>query len=330
MKKNIYYISWLQVIGPILVVLGHSLNGIENYGAWYIFSKQFIYIFHMPLFFFISGYLLSHNGWLKENTYKEFLSKKALRLLLPYFFWNILMLLPKLMIESFLTESTPTDIFLIFKAFLFPRQNVLGHTWFLAALFIVFVFTPVWKKLLSCRSIQIYCTIFVGVLLYCLPLNSEFLCISDLHKDLLFFMIGIYAGNFSEDVFLKFINKTRCVWIISAIILTYLFLKYYYELSTLRFIPCLCIIIGILSVVTLLKNIDIKRVANYSFGIYILHWPIMLAIRIYLYQILKFNTSVCIAIMSISGWLVPILVIEVLRRILPQKFYKPFRYLMGV
>lgn len=58
--------------------------------------------------------------------------------------------------------------------------------------------------------------------------------------------------------------------------------------------------------------------------------PIMLAIRIYLYQILKFNTSVCIAVMSISGWLVPILVIEVLRRILPQKFYKPFRYLMGV
>lgn len=330
MKKNIYYISWLQVIGPILVVLGHSLNGIENYGAWYIFSKQFIYIFHMPLFFFISGYLLSHNGWLRENTYKNFLSKKVFRLLVPYFFWNILMLLPKLIFNCFLTESVPNDIFSFFKVFLFPRQNVLGHTWFLAALFIVFVFTPVWQKFFSQSSVQAHCAILAGVFLYCLPLNSEFLCISDLHKDLLFFMIGIYAGNFSEAVFVKFINKTRCAWIIVAVILTYTFLKYYNELSNLRFIPCICIIMGILSVVTAFKKTNVTRLSNYSFGIYILHWPVMLAIRIVLYQILKLDVVFCVTIMSIAGWVVPILVIEFLRHILPKKLYKPFRYLVGV
>lgn len=330
MKKNIFYISWLQVIGPILVILGHSLNGIELYGAWYIFSKQFIYIFHMPLFFFISGYLLSHNGWSKNKTYCEFLKNKFLRLLLPYFVWNLIMILPKFLMKNFLTEEFSSDIVAIFKVFLYPRQNILGHTWFLAALFIIFIFTPILKKLFCSKSMLSYCAMIFGVILYCMPLNSEFLCISDLHKDLLFFMIGIYAGNYSEDEFLNFVNNTKYIWVSVSIILTYLFLHYYDDLAVWRFIPCLCIIMSILSVVSVMKNIDIERAASYSFGIYIMHWPVMLAARVFLYQILKIDTVICVIVMVLLGWFIPVLIIEFLRHILPQKFIKPFHYLLGV
>ena len=55
-------ISFLQVLGPILVILGHSANGLTVSAGWYAFTKEWIYLFHMPLFFLISGYLLAHRG----------------------------------------------------------------------------------------------------------------------------------------------------------------------------------------------------------------------------------------------------------------------------
>lgn len=44
-------ISFLQVLGPILVILGHSANGLTVSAGWYAFTKEWIYLFHMPLFF---------------------------------------------------------------------------------------------------------------------------------------------------------------------------------------------------------------------------------------------------------------------------------------
>lgn len=46
-------ISFLQTFGIILVVLGHT----EKTGTSF-FIRDLIYSFHMPLFIFISGYLL--------------------------------------------------------------------------------------------------------------------------------------------------------------------------------------------------------------------------------------------------------------------------------
>lgn len=56
-------------IGIILVILGHSgITGV-----------RYIYSFHMPLFFIISGYFLSERG-----TTKDYILKKTKQLMLPY------------------------------------------------------------------------------------------------------------------------------------------------------------------------------------------------------------------------------------------------------
>ena len=48
--SKLYYITFLQVIGPILVIVGHMINGMpENKILQSI--KDFIYVFHMPLFY---------------------------------------------------------------------------------------------------------------------------------------------------------------------------------------------------------------------------------------------------------------------------------------
>ena len=58
MNNNNILVSFLQAFGIILVVIGHSYYG-NTEGLW---TYAWIYSFHMPLFMFISGYLLQYGA----------------------------------------------------------------------------------------------------------------------------------------------------------------------------------------------------------------------------------------------------------------------------
>ncbi len=70
-KKRIEYIDIAKGIAIILVIIGHTIPD----GS---FVKNYIYGFHMPLFFFVSGYFF------RERPVKEFVTKQGVRLMLPY------------------------------------------------------------------------------------------------------------------------------------------------------------------------------------------------------------------------------------------------------
>ena len=55
--QRINWIDWSKVFAIYLVALGHLLGntGMEGY------LHNCIYLFHMPFFFFVSGYLLKSN-----------------------------------------------------------------------------------------------------------------------------------------------------------------------------------------------------------------------------------------------------------------------------
>ena len=74
-----WYIDNAKAIGIILVVVGHhpGLPRIIN---------EFIFSFHMPLFFFLSGYLLKESH-LRLN-FAPYLRSLGSRLLLPYLFFS--------------------------------------------------------------------------------------------------------------------------------------------------------------------------------------------------------------------------------------------------
>ncbi|MFS2187010.1 acyltransferase family protein [Mucilaginibacter sp. Mucisp84] len=77
-KIREFWIDNAKVIGIALVVLGHLVL-IETK------ITTFIYSFHMPLFFLISGYLHKNN-----NTFKETVKKDAQRLLVPYCYFYLI------------------------------------------------------------------------------------------------------------------------------------------------------------------------------------------------------------------------------------------------
>lgn len=76
MSKRIEYIDIARGIGILLVVMGHN-----DFGYVSPFAHKVIYSFHMPLFFFLSGYFLN-----VSLPFLDFFKKRFNSLLRPYLF----------------------------------------------------------------------------------------------------------------------------------------------------------------------------------------------------------------------------------------------------
>ena len=81
-KNRLDYIDVLKGIGILLVIFSHS--GAENDSSMLFVGGVFI-----PLFFVASGYTYKY----RDESFLSFFSKKAKRLLKPYFFFSAILLL---------------------------------------------------------------------------------------------------------------------------------------------------------------------------------------------------------------------------------------------
>lgn len=68
-KRNKTF-DYMRAIGAILVIVGHAVP--------YKILGNFIYSFHMPLFFFVSGFVY------KKKTIMQTIIKKGRYLIIPY------------------------------------------------------------------------------------------------------------------------------------------------------------------------------------------------------------------------------------------------------
>ncbi len=81
--NRIHWIDNLRTLAALLMVFAHT-----NHTKAEISSEViYIYSFHMPLFFFISGLTFIHKN---NQGSKKFLSRKISTLLIPYFFFSLL------------------------------------------------------------------------------------------------------------------------------------------------------------------------------------------------------------------------------------------------
>ncbi|MEW6284955.1 MAG: acyltransferase family protein [Chloroflexota bacterium] len=135
MSKRIEYIDIARGIGILLVVLGHN-----DFGYISPFAYQVIYSFHMPLFFFLSGYFLN-----PSVGFKEFTAKRFNALLKPYYF-TIFMIY--FMSISFGNMGFQTAVRRIIKS-LYASGYYLDwvQLWFLPHLFAVSLYAFVFFRL---------------------------------------------------------------------------------------------------------------------------------------------------------------------------------------
>ena len=118
-KPRITWIDMAKGYGTILVIYAHL--GVGTLWTW-------MYSFHLPLFFFLSGYVFS-----TKYNFKEFLLRKTKSIVLPYFCLGIPMYLFRELYFFISVEFTIADAAYHFKQLLLQQR--LWTLWFIACLF---------------------------------------------------------------------------------------------------------------------------------------------------------------------------------------------------
>lgn len=238
-------------IGIIFVVFGHVTRN------WSLID--YIWGFHMPLFFFASGFLFTRD---KYDGFLSFTKHRINRLIIPYFFFSIIGI--GICYISIHTNPVNHDISLLKDSvgILYGNMNsVTGALWFLTTLFVLeSIFYLI--SFLNNKYIIFFCAIILHII--------GLLTISTPYRDLpwglnlAFIAMPFYALGYTCK---KHINRiqdlpiyTKIIIIIATLFLSYLFLpitKYNLSMHIFRdyygYIPIA--LIGITTYLTLAKTI---------------------------------------------------------------------------
>jgi len=195
MKKN--YIVEMQVargIGILLVTFGHS----EPVRQTFPFIWNVIYSFHMPLFFFMSGFFslnLINRNWRKE------ILPSTLRLYLPYIVISFSYGIAKLLIPALAKRPViPSE--LISNIFFYPFNNPALFLWFLYILLLMKLISPLFRRQRSRWLLPIF------FLTACWSGSIELFGFFALLKHLVYYCAGIFIAEKRELVFNLFKNNT--------------------------------------------------------------------------------------------------------------------------
>lgn len=272
--KEIRFINFIKGGLIFLVVLGHVLKG----DYFHLFSKSgevniraCIYIFHMPLFFFLSGYLFNINRSLKE--FYAWLKYLFIIFLVAILIYQILF------VRQF---SFLAVIEMIVAPF--------NHLWYLLALMLYGIVVIYITKYLS-SNIQVFLlffTLFLSIVLYS---SQEVWSASDywfLNKSLLrpiqfffYFLLGIYLKSKSGYEFPSYLKYILlCVSIVFLIpnFEGYMFEGIFRAIGTIL-LNCFLILIISKSIVTkdYMGLSIINDIGKNSLFIYLWHYaPILL------------------------------------------------------
>lgn len=140
-KTRIQYIDKLRGFAIILVVMGHALEHNGYRSTLY----NFIYSFHMPIFFCISGFVTMYACSLSTESkiidHVKYICKKFLAIMLPFFSWT-LVVFPFFFLHSL--DDVKTNI----QGVISSLTNNTG-LWFLPCLFILLVVFTLWMLVVN-------------------------------------------------------------------------------------------------------------------------------------------------------------------------------------
>lgn len=303
MTKSIFivnrlnWIDWAKVIAISFVVFGHIPQ--ERGG----FPVNYIIQFHMPLFFFVSGFLTK-----KELFNKQTIKKYINTLIIPYLIYNIIFYpywvirhligCPNPEIYDFIKPLIGTIMLQHHTAYF---ESLNGVTWFISALFIMRIILTICNKFKYCVIIIIIIGLFDAIIYL---LNDHYMIVTDLPpigfaKCLPFFLIGHLCKQ--KKIIQDKVQKKDWYLFLGGIcisLLTYYIAqgnKCVYMFGIYFWIICISAICGLMSMCKLLDNVHSRIIDNISIGTIVimgLHWMLIGITNFILTKVFHINGSI--------------------------------------
>lgn len=171
-KGRIVFFDNLKGILIFLVVLGHVIIPVydENYALDYIY--QFIYVFHMPLFIFISGFFA-------KSSYKNGVLK--VERVISFFVLGILFQIILIILND---SEKPLSVLLL---------NFNAAPWYLISMSFWYASLPFFSKIKPCVALT--GSLIAALAAGCFDELGDFLALSRTIVFLPFFLLGYYCNK---------------------------------------------------------------------------------------------------------------------------------------
>ena len=328
-KNDLTFITWMQMIGCVLVILGHSYPFIIDVPVWAFKLREFIYIFHMPLFVWCSGYLLVATNQTQKYTIFKYVKHRAIHILVPYFAFSCIGIIPKILFSSVLNDKFQINE--IIRAFLVPREGIWGHFWFLPMIFFLDLIGYVITNLLIGKKeytlIGIVCLLF-GIIGYFAPTITGWFSLNDMIHYFIYLIIGmLYAKERSDTV-----EKNSIFWSICIILLSVLSYEFVGNSKIVKLLISALMLYAIMMIAKLLsKKIFIDRTSIFAqtYSIFILSWPMQLVIEVLLERVFVCNFYIIFTCEFIVGIFAPIIAIKFVELLEKKKHVKLLSIIIG-
>lgn len=314
-----YSIDYLKALCAVFVILTHSISRVStDYGCvipeWLTILTSPIKV-HVSLFFLIGGFL-SH-----PQPLKEYYRKKVCRIIVPFYFFNILKILfTNLVSDQFAHASTLSGQ--LYNAFVLG-----GLCWFPYTIFLIYCVAPLlWKK--EGKS-PVACLVAFPILIIINVINSFFgflnnIIIFQINSVVIyipFFILGLILQNYKDCLSVIKSNKVKSVLSASSIyILLYSLSRTYSVFSTyvFWFIRLVAVMIVLFCIVEgFRENTIVEKVSNYSYQLMLIDSFFRVAILTIIDKV--FSVSIY--------WIVPQTIMSVVFGVLTCMFVSKTRIL---
>ncbi|SDM69586.1 acyltransferase family protein [Bacillus sp. OK048] len=227
-SKRIKWIDTCKGIGIILVIVGHTPIDPT--------ARSIIYAFHMPLFFFFSGYFFSENRY---KNLKEIAISKFKSLIIPYISFSIISVF---LLRFFFDQPIALRVFL--EQMIISKRNSISYDdpiWFLTSLFtieILFYLLARFSKNIHIRLLSVILIGFTSSILLKVFAGGTILPWS--LDQSLYYLIYFGFGHYIKGINFFKKNKTRSFIIIlnsTLFLALILFQEVYYSFWNLLSLP---------------------------------------------------------------------------------------------
>ena len=209
-RPFIRYIAYLQIIGIIFVVLGHSFHEYPDgqMGTSTLLYRM-MYNFRMPLFMFVSGFLMVFTSFMstgrKTPGIGRFVLGKILRLGIPFLTLSLVTFIPRSALSGLADDNVSLDFVSLWHGLVFTDNLIVPLFWFLQASFILLVFTFTYLTLSGRSRIPDWLTYTLLIILFLILPEIElsrpdFFSIGQAFRLGIYFALGAAYARFGKRI----------------------------------------------------------------------------------------------------------------------------------
>lgn len=272
------YADATRGLAILLVVFGHVPGRLETPSEILNWIVKTIYMFHVPLLFFASGFTAGLSSSAKHEQFgTEYVVKRFRRLMIPYFVMNLFYLALQVVSSSFMSYNRSVDYNLLLKMITDPPLGPMGPLWFLYVLFGLSIVFSILNALLQ-DGVGSHPIIF---LITSLALNlvpwPEVFGIKRVFFYMPFFVAGAICFRHS------LLDRNNPVFWFVASLGLFLFFVFFQNLPLpslplsilVGFVGCVAALSGIQIVVGHNRGSFFVWIGKYAMGVYVLHMLII-------------------------------------------------------